>query len=399
MWRQLLGGVEFDILGGQAERFLNDCAAAGIPVQRVSAVPLGLRARTTLRGYRRMHLIARRRRCRLRMVKKQGAYFCARRLRRRQGLAVGMALALLILLLHTGLVWHVEFVDFTPAEEAQMRVLLGAKGVCEGARLTRRDLAQIQMQLFTENEAYSWVKLNFLEGRVVAEKTDRAPAPAAVPQDITDVVAVCDGIIEQIDASGGYLQKRTGQSVAAGEVLVSGMGTGPNGFIHPLHADAKVYARVERTYVFTQPLAAAVQAPGTVCGRSARVLCCGRWFLLGSSGGAAPDAVCTVTRAPLTLWGLPLPATLERTVWRAPQTVRQRLSPQQAQDTALAKLYAALAAELPGCRVRAAAVRAEQNGDAVTVHLQVTVRANIARMVPYPAPDAGVQQAKTAEND
>ena len=107
---------------------------------------------------------------------------------------------------------------------------------------------------FVGSEEYGWVALNFVQGRLVVEKTQREKVPELIGTEVTNVVAKSDGIIRRLELVDGYPRVVPGQYVAQGQVLVSGMTLSQ--YERPLysHAQAEVLAEVEKSYVYTQPL-------------------------------------------------------------------------------------------------------------------------------------------------
>src|SRR5699024_1124436 len=103
--------------------------------------------------------------------------------------------------------------------------------------------------------------LNFVHGRLVAEKVDRTQQPQALEQQYCDFVAAEDGRITRLDVSGGFVRRREGETVSKGEVLVSSGRVGRSGEALLSPAAAKVYAEVEKIYTCTQPLQVSAQCP------------------------------------------------------------------------------------------------------------------------------------------
>ena len=96
--------VRFTALGGRYERFMNECAAQGIPLAKVKSQPGGVSASVPARYYKKMHRPARKCQTHLRIIKKTGVWFRLRRYRGRAGLLAGIPLFLAAVLLLQNLV-------------------------------------------------------------------------------------------------------------------------------------------------------------------------------------------------------------------------------------------------------------------------------------------------------
>ena len=221
--RYAMGSVNFEVTGGRGERFLNDCVNAGVPVEHIRPTQTGYLATVPLRDYKRMHKYARRNRCRLRVREKYGAYFALFTYRHRWGILAGLVLCVLLLCMCRNLIWNICFYNFTPEQEASARAQLFEKGIYEGAFQNNEKLVRAAGELFVGSEEYGWVALNFVQGRLVVEKTQREKVPEPIGTEVTNVVAKSDGIIRRLELVDGYPRVVPGQYVAQGQVLVSGM--------------------------------------------------------------------------------------------------------------------------------------------------------------------------------
>ena len=383
-WNFWSGAVRFEIQGGQGERFLNSCAAADIPVQCVVPTPTGFMAQVPARDYTRLHRLARKARCRLNVRERKGLCFTLLAYRHRWGMLVGLALAVLALLVFPKMIWNIEFYQFTPAQEAALRRQLYEKGVYEGAFADMAQLRRIADGIFVEEKDYSWVSLNFVKGRLVAEKRDKEKTPAIISTEVTDLVATSSGLILSVDLRGGFLQKWPNQSVAEGEVLVSGASYNDQTQITAYaHSEGSVFARVEKTYTCTQPLRVQAQRPSGRMRHGYRLLVGGGAIPPGPAPEQGPDTETAVTREGLSLWGFHLPATLEHTRVRQVQPVEAELSPELAAQKARMKIYDALREKFPDYKLEDVQENVEAGDGEVTVTMRLTFVANIAKEAPF----------------
>ncbi|MEG2395195.1 MAG: hypothetical protein RSC36_09200, partial [Ruthenibacterium sp.] len=84
---------------------------------------------------------------------------------------------------------------------------------------------------------------------------------------------------------------------------------------------------------------------------------------------------------PVTFFGVPLPATVVRTQYRAEQKAVVTRTETLAADLARDRIYSAILSDLPECELRSSEETIETTNDAVRLRLKITARANIARVV------------------
>ena len=381
----LAGSVQFDVLGGQGERFFNECAQNSIPVQSIHATALGFCASVPLREYRKLHHIARKHRCKLKISQKRGLYFALWIYRKRWGILLGAALAVVVSCVFSRMIWSVRFYDFTPKEQAMVRSQLYVKEICEGRIVSKDDLAQAQYALFLENKEYAWIKLNFIHGRLIVEKTTAEPPPLLASQEVTNVVAACDGWIQRIEVSGGLLQHTEGQFVAKGDVLVSGVYQGLREGVISQHAEAKVYAMVEPVYEVRQPLESEASVPSGEYKSYYTLHFMKLKLPLFYQVKAQSSATQTVLKYPFRFFGFPLPLTIEELQVRSTQNITVQRSEKEAAEVARVRVYDAMQADLPGIVLLEEKETIVMEENTLVLRLEAKAFADIARMAPFSA--------------
>ncbi|MEF9969140.1 MAG: sporulation protein YqfD [Ruthenibacterium sp.] len=384
----LRGMIRFEVIGGRGERFLNACVQNGFSVAQITATETGYLAKTSVHDYKKMHMLARKNRCRLRMREKYGVRFALWAYRGRFGIAVGAMLAVLLLFACRTLVWRVDFnsANFTVSQQTALRQQLKNKNICEGAFVTQAQLEKAQSELFIDHAEYGWAKLNFVKGRVIVEKTKATPKPVILPTDITNVVAETDGVIQKADVQSGFLQVAKGQAVTKGQVLVSGMNVGVTNLPYYTHAQAKIFAQIERTYQVTQPLVVHTQTPSAQVQIYRKLMVFGREIPLYNSENAPmpkKDTLQTVRIVPLVLCGFHLPACVEETELRESKAAEIIYTPQMAREIAVMKAAEAFSQDFKEHQLQTQSVHVEQTADAQIVRVRFTAIANIAKTVPF----------------
>lgn len=384
LWHWLDGSVRIRVTGGLGERFLNECVGLGAVLEHVSPIECGFELDTAPQDVKLMRMAARKCRCDFKVIARRGAPFKLWRYRRRWGLVIGAALGLFVLLWEPRAVWNIDFYDFTPAQEKQLRSLLYEYGVCEGVRADIPQLNVVESRIVSERPEYAWLQLNFVHGRLVAEKTDASNAPEMQTQEtLTSLVAARDGIVRAFDLRGGYIQVDVGQAVARGQLLVNAATVGKRtGKLLYSAAIGKVWAETERVYRCFVPYAPEVLAPtGQTEVNRTLITPLGR-IPLGRVR-TLENAHEEISAQPLTLLGLHLPATLETQILRGYSSQTADLSAAQAADIARSRIYDSLNTEVEEYEILSKTETVEQQEDGVSVTLSLTLLENIAQQVPY----------------
>ena len=246
-WLFYKGYVIIQIEGVYPERLASLLEGEGVPLCDLGR-PDGRTLVCTLpaRDFHRLHRLNRRCRCRIRILKKGGAPYAFRRLRRRKVLVLGMAATLLLALWGSHRIWFVDVQGCERMDEAVLRQALWEQGLRPG-----RDLRQLPLSDLGDLVAARYEELAFLELHVDGVFL-RVRAREAMAEgerlDLTvpcDVVSAREGIVTKITAYGGRAQVRVGDKVKKGQLLIAGHVTARDGSLtYTTHAYGEVLAAV-----------------------------------------------------------------------------------------------------------------------------------------------------------
>ncbi|MBQ9414734.1 MAG: sporulation protein YqfD [Clostridia bacterium] len=254
-WRWLFGWVRFEAEGGLCERFLTLLAPEPIEIWDIRREGGRLIACCKARQYRRLRPFARRTGTRLRVCKKSGFPFWNRRILRRPGLPVGMAICVALYILAMGRIWVIDTtLDSDPALAATIREKLAPQGVRIGAAIEDVDVAALRMNAIAAIEDVNWLSVHF-DGCVAHVEARRQKSGVMPPEgdEASDLVAAQDGVIRSMRVTGGQPMVQVGEAVVKGDLLVSGVvETTADPLIH--RATGDIVAQTERQVQVTVSL-------------------------------------------------------------------------------------------------------------------------------------------------
>lgn len=216
------GTVTFRAEGGFCERLLDEATKENIPLWDTVPSDTAFTARCFAADYRRLRPLFRKAQMRVRLSKRQGAPFAFAGFRGRWGLAVGMIVAFYLFELLSSRVWVINVTgNETLSEEAILRTL-SSYGVAVGCDFNEADVAALRLSALQALPDLAWLAAN-QDGCVltvqVREKNESPPISPAYP---ADLVAACDGVIEQLTVTAGVAAVKSGDTVKAGDLLITG---------------------------------------------------------------------------------------------------------------------------------------------------------------------------------
>lgn len=250
--RYCRGTLQFTAAGPYPERFLNLCSGGGVGLWNTRRTAEGVTACCAQCHRSRLEYYAQKSGCRLETVRCTGIKSTARRYRRRTGLWVGAALLAAGLLVMGRFVWRVEIRGTEQLDPAVITAALAEYGVHPGVLAGKIDARTVERRMQIRFAEIAWITVNVEGSRVTAILEEAVPPPAVVEDGIpTNLIAGETGFITRVEVQNGNAVVKPGDSVLAGDLLVSGIMDNKMGESRLAHARGRVYAQVrERLEIF-----------------------------------------------------------------------------------------------------------------------------------------------------
>ena len=251
--RYILGYVRFSVSGDFPERLFNQLAANGVSVWDMRREGKCMTACVKVRDYKKMRRYKGRNKVRIRATERCGLPFFMHRYRLRVGFAAGVIVYAAALVFLSGHIWNVKVVGLDRISEPEILNALSELGLHEGVPISSVDPEVLRTRLALKVDGIAWASVNIEGARATVnisesigtKKTDRSPC---------DLVASTDGVITAIEVTNGNILVKVGQTVAAGDVLVSGITEYKDGSTFVGRSSGKIYASTEHTISRSAPL-------------------------------------------------------------------------------------------------------------------------------------------------
>ena len=341
VWNYLRGSVWFRCESLAPERVLNLCGVHGVPfwdVRWETAERFTLR--TTRQGAADLEGLAAECGAVLTRLEERGAPVDLGRMRRRYVLWCALALTAALLWYGNTFIWDFQVTgNDTVSTEKILRALENC-GVGVGTRSLSFDQEELRNRVLLELGDISWLSVNITGCTAHVQVVERKrPPEMADRKGYTNVVAARSGLVTKVEAWDGHALVAKGDTVQAGQLLISGVADSPSEGVRFMRGRGKVWARTWYTLSAAAPLAREEKmGEGETYSRWAldvgkqRIKLYGKGSMLGSGC----DKI--VTYHPVTLpFGLRLPLTLVteeitvRTAQAAERTEAQAKAEGQAQ--------------------------------------------------------------------
>lgn len=370
-------GVQFTAQNGSPERLLTEAARTGIHLSRVYPLPGGFRACCAAWRYRRLAALARRHRVRLRIQKRWGVFFRLRPWLMRRGLWAGLALFVPLLLWSQQFVWAVDAAGLTTGQRARAaEILRQTVRLMPGASATQEKLTAGEYALLQSGE-FSWVSLNFLDGRLVIEAAKAKPVPDIAAGTLHGLRAKVSGTVVRTNLSSGTMLVTPGQEVEAGQGLIGTARAERDGTLIFQPAAGQVQAQFEWKFAEDVPLAASAKQLTGKAVTKREVFFAGHTFRLPSPAAPTDHSLLVTRHLQPELFGLTFPFTLEETTFYEQEETTLLYSEEQAEALAHLHSLQALKKEYPDAEFVAQKVDTTTESDTLHYRVVYTILADI----------------------
>lgn len=241
----IIGYVRIRVEGYYIERFINICTNKKIVIwnlKRNKDIDIELKVRT--KDFKPIVQIAKKTKCRVSILKKQGIPFVINRYKKRKIFGITILLFILLIIISSNFIWNIEIVnedkDFPNIEqdlnESGLKIgvfknKINTKEIINKTRLKRNDIAWMGIEIKGTNAIVKLVKAD--------EKPD-----IVKEDEYCNIVSDKAGIITKISAQNGTAQVKVGDTVNVGTVLISGWIEGKYTGLRYVHGKGEIQAKV-----------------------------------------------------------------------------------------------------------------------------------------------------------
>lgn len=387
MLYRLLGNLTVRCTGGFSGRFLDLCRMAGVAVRNVRPTEGGFTMEVTPEELYRVRHAARESGMAVHILRRKGLLLRLWPYHRRYGMYAGLVLFLLLQFALAGRVWQIDLLTRSRAyTEEQVRAALASQGICEGALRESIDADFAENALLTALPELKRLAISVRHGRVTVEMVDKdgTSQPEKPPSPVipSDVVAACDGFIVSVSPYAGEAIVKPGDTVSAGQILISGVYDGNLDRTYLTAAQGEVVAQTSRETSIVLPK---FREEVSLTGKEKRQR---QLFFYGIKinfclSGRNPYDKCDIINETYDcqLFGKSLPLRLTTTVIREQTTTLRPLTQEELRQEARTAVLAYEGDALSHCTIVRRTVRVTEQEDTLTLHVAYVCEEDIGLTV------------------
>lgn len=254
--RSLRGYVRFTAQGGMTERFLGRLARNSIPVWAGQKHEDTYTGCVHAKDYPKLRQYAKDTGVRLHITQKHGAPFVRRRYRKRTGVLAGLLIFFCFLYGMSLFIWRIDVEGTVRVSETAILQALEQLDITPGTLRRSIDVRECEQKLLLLVPDLSWSALNIDGSALHVKVSESVLPPEMIDENIPcNITAAYNGQITAMNVYAGQKLVAIGDTVLAGDLLVSGITQDGRGQSLFRHARAEIFARTAQTLEVSVPLA------------------------------------------------------------------------------------------------------------------------------------------------
>lgn len=225
-WLETVRGfVWVKLIGGDADKFLNEATAANIKVWQITFAKDGsLTFGISIPDYFKLRPLLRKCGCRTRIISRHGVPFKLARLARRKVFAGGMLAFVVALFVLSMLVWNVRIEGDTAIPESRILAAARAEGLYKYQWSWRmEDTATLSKNMARRLPDAAWVGVEKKGTSILITVVDSTKPEKKPLESPSHLVAKTDAVVTKVIAESGRPKVERNDRVKKGDVLISGL--------------------------------------------------------------------------------------------------------------------------------------------------------------------------------
>ncbi len=222
--RKISGCCRAEICGAFPENAVNACAANGVMLYQTRRIDdYTLSVWVSEKEYRKLDNIAEKNMCTVEKHETVGGSNLLVFAKKHIAVIMGLAFALALLCLSSLFIWDIDVYGCVELSEGEVLRALSECGVDCGTYWPSISTELVRASMLTRLPELAWMTVNVSSSRAVVLVSERLEKPEIYVESLgADLVARREGIVRHVSVKNGAPTVGIGQSVTAGELLITG---------------------------------------------------------------------------------------------------------------------------------------------------------------------------------
>lgn len=238
----IYGVVEVEVQGFFVERFINLCKIENINIRDIVNITSGIiRFKIAIRDFKKLKKIAKKTKCRCKIISKKGLYFNAFRYRKRKFVILLLLLFMFISVFSTSFIWKINITGNNSISDDEVIEALRDSGIYIGKSKLKIDIREAIKNMRVKLNDAAWIGLNIKGKTLNVEIVEKTKANMVVNYQYGDIVSQKEGIIQKVVVENGTAITNAGDYIEKDRIVIEGKIYTRTNEIMDVEAKGKIY--------------------------------------------------------------------------------------------------------------------------------------------------------------
>lgn len=251
---EIFGYGEVFAEGEYVLSLINLCMTYNLPYGKVYRTSGGVCFLFRLGILKTLEELCRKRNIIIQIRKKGGLPIWIYKHRKRYGLAVGMVIAVFMIVFSQKFIWRIDVTGNETIPTSEILKVLDGQGLYAGSYIKKLNTDRIQNKILYESDKISWISINISGNIASVEIRERERSDTSENEKSpANLVASKSGKIEYLQIMHGNANVKSGDIVSEGQLLVGGIFDSHIDGYRLTRAEGKVFARTTAEFYVQIP--------------------------------------------------------------------------------------------------------------------------------------------------
>lgn len=246
IFNYIIGFVNITVEGFFIERFINNCINNKIFLWRIKRKSSTLlTVNININNFKKIHTIARKTKCKVKINCKKGLPIILHRYRKRRLLLLLLIPIFFIIIISSNYIWNIEIVGIDNIDKEELIIQLEEEGIKVGTAKSKVNSNNVINNIRLKRKDISWMSVDMKGTNVIVTVVEAKEKPEIIDKsEYCNIVAKQRGMITKITADTGTAQVKVGDIVSKGDILIGGYMEGKYTDTRYVHAKGEIEAKV-----------------------------------------------------------------------------------------------------------------------------------------------------------
>lgn len=242
----ILGYIRISVEGYYIERFINICRNNKIAIWNLKMYKnIKLELNIGIGSFKEIIKIAKKTKCRVKILKKRGMPFLLNRYRKRKIFLGLLILIFLFIFISSNFVWNIEIIEENNNQLVGIKDDIINSGLEIGSLKSKIDTKEVINKIRLLRNDIAWIGIQLKGTNAIVKVVKAEEKPEIIDdEDYCNIVSNKAGIITKISAKNGTAAVKVGDTVNVGTTLINGWMEGKYTGIRYVHAEGIIEAKV-----------------------------------------------------------------------------------------------------------------------------------------------------------